>query len=208
MLSIVRPTVTWATRSAAPALCGQRVSDERHAREHGLTVRVWIGRQGGAASTNEFADARSARRRGQAQQLARLSPVDVEYLPTLGPQTYKPTAGYSEDHREPSLRRARAKQIADILLASEKAKVIGAGFHQVRLESRAQASRNGNFIYERSSFVSLGMTARMPDGSARDISAEPCRCEPPRPDADRERSDPEGARIAGRPHHAGRTSIR
>ena len=48
----------------------------------------------------------------------------------------------------------------------EKAKVIGAGFHQARGTATASATKNGNFNYSRSSLVSLSTTARTPDGGS------------------------------------------
>jgi predicted Zn-dependent protease len=43
---------------------------------------------------------------------------------------------------------------------------VGAGFHQARGTAGASATRNGNFLYDRSSLVSLSTTARTPDGTS------------------------------------------
>src|SRR5262245_63596435 len=59
-------------------------------------VVAWIGRRRGMASTNDLSDAALKRAVEDAESFARISPVDVEHLPTLGAQTYTPTAGYSE----------------------------------------------------------------------------------------------------------------
>src|SRR6187200_2396252 len=83
----------------------------------GLTVRVWIGRKRGEAFTNDFSDASLQAVVDQARRVAELSPVDVEYLPTVGPQTYKPTSEFSEATAAISLP-DRAKQIGNILVAS------------------------------------------------------------------------------------------
>jgi predicted Zn-dependent protease len=77
---------------------------------------------------------------------------------------YRPGGGYVEATARVDLP-ARARQVSDAIAQSEKAKIVGAGFHQVRVTSRASATAHGNFHYERGSFVSLGMTARTPDGS-------------------------------------------
>jgi len=135
-------------------------------RREGVSARVtvWIGRRRGAASTTDVSDAALKRAVEDAQTFARLAPVDVEYLPSLPQQTYKPGAGYVEATARVELP-ARARQISEAIAQSEKAKIVGAGFHQVSLESRASATAHGNFHYERGSLVSLGMTARTPDGS-------------------------------------------
>jgi predicted Zn-dependent protease len=128
-------------------------------------VTVWIDKKRGAASTNEIDDESLKATVALAEQLARISPVDREYVPTLSKQTYKPVNGYAEATSNISLT-SRAKTINDVIAACEKAKVVGAGFHQARGNSGASATKNGNFIYDRSSLVSLSTTARTPDGSS------------------------------------------
>ena len=128
-------------------------------------VTVWIGNKRGAASTNEIDDASLKATVALAEQLARISPVDREYMPTLGRQTYKPVNGFAEATSSISVA-ARAKTINDVIVACEKSKVIGAGFHQARGTAGASATKNGNFIYERTSLVSLSTTARTPDGTS------------------------------------------
>ncbi len=136
------------------------------ARENvGVGVTVWIGGKRGSASTNEIDDESLKSTVALAEQLARISPVDREYMPTLGKQTYKPVNGYVEATSNISVT-ARAKTINDVIAACEKSKVIGAGFHQARGGAGASATKNGNFIYDRSSLVSLSTTARTADGTS------------------------------------------
>lgn len=130
-----------------------------------VAVTVWIDKKRGSASTNEMDDETLRATVAQAQDLARISPVDREYLPTLGPQTYKPVNGYAEATSNISLH-DRARSINDVIASCEKAGVIGAGFHQARGSASASATKNGNFAYERSSLVSLSTTARTPDGGS------------------------------------------
>ena len=128
-------------------------------------VIVWVDKKRGSSSTNEIDDASLRATVAQAEQLARISPVDREYLPTLGPQTYKPVNGYAEATSNISLHN-RARSINNVIADCEKAGVIGAGFHQARGSVSASATKNGNFAYERSSLVSLSTTARTPDGGS------------------------------------------
>jgi len=130
-----------------------------------IGVTVWIDKKRGSSSTNEMDDESLRAAVAQAEQLARISPVDREYLPTLGPQTYQPVNGYAEATSNISLQN-RARSINDVIAGCEKAGVIGAGFHQARGAAAASATRNGNFNYSRSSLVSLSTTARTPDGSS------------------------------------------
>ena len=128
-------------------------------------VTVWIDKKRGSASTNEIDDESLKATVTQAETLARISPVDREYLPTLGAQTYKPVNGYAEATSNISIH-GRARAINDVIASCEKAGVVGAGFHQARGFANASATKNGNFIYSRSSLVSLSTTARSRDGSS------------------------------------------
>ena len=135
-------------------------------RREGTTARVtvWIGKRRGAASTTDLSDAALRQTVEDAQTFAKLAPVDVEYVPSLMRQTYKASEGWTDATARIDLP-ARARQISDAIAQSEKAKVVGAGFHQVGLLAHASATAHGNFHYERGSLVSLGMTARTPDGA-------------------------------------------
>ena len=128
-------------------------------------VTVWIDKKRGASSTNEIDDASLRAAVAQAEEIARLSPVDREYLPTVSRQTYKPVNGYSEATSNISLQE-RARAINSVIASCERAGVIGAGFHQARGSVNAAATKNGNFNYERSSLVSLSTTARTRDGGS------------------------------------------
>src|SRR6266404_1205699 len=92
------------------------------------SITVWIDKKRGSASANELNAASLKLAVEQAEGLARLSPVDKEYLPTIGPQSYKTSGGYSEATVNPSLD-GRAKAIDAIIGACEREGVIGAGFH-------------------------------------------------------------------------------
>lgn len=130
-----------------------------------VSVTAWIGGKRGSATTNEIDDESLKQTVALAEQLARISPVDREYMPTLGKQTYKPVNGYAEATSNVALG-SRARTINEAIGACERAKVVGAGFHQARGLAGASATKNGNFLYDRSSLVSLGMTARTQDGSS------------------------------------------
>lgn len=134
-------------------------------RERSFSVTVWINNRRGSASGTEMDEASLRRTVEQAEHLAKLSPVDVEYMPTLGPQKYKPVKGFVSDAADISPA-WRAKKVAAILDRCDAAKVIGAGLFQSGGFTSVTATRNGNFDFERSSRVSLSMTARTPDGGS------------------------------------------
>ena len=128
-------------------------------------VTVWIDKKRGAASTNDLDDASLRAAVEEAERLARLAPVDREYLPTLSLQTYKPAEGFAQAAADIPLQ-TRARVVGDIIDASTKAGVISAGFHQAQATASATATKNGNFSFQRDSLVSLAMTSRTADGTA------------------------------------------
>jgi predicted Zn-dependent protease len=128
-------------------------------------VTVWIDKKRGAASANDIDDASLKMAVEEAERLARISPVDKEYVPTLGPQRYKAAGGFVESTVNVSLTE-RARAIDAIIRQCEKAGVIGAGFHHSHGDASAFATKNGNFYYDRSSLVALSVTARTPDGGS------------------------------------------
>lgn len=134
-------------------------------RERGFSITVWIDGRQGSASGTEFHEASLRGAVEQAEHLAKLSPVDVEYIPTLGPQTYKPVKGFVSKTAEISPK-SRAKEISAILDQCNEARVVGAGLFRAGAFTSASATRHDNFEFERSSFASLSMTARTPDGTS------------------------------------------
>src|SRR6266852_249746 len=129
------------------------------------SVTVWIDEKRGTAGANALDHASLKRAVAEAERLARLAPIDHEYLPTLGPQSYKPAGGYVEATANISLS-ARAKAMDEIIRAREKEGVIGAGFHHASGTAAGSATKHGNFHYRRSSLVSLSVTARTSDGGS------------------------------------------
>ncbi len=137
---------------------GQRVS-------RGANVTVWIDGKRGSSSTNDLDDASLKAMVEQAEKLARLAPVDREYVPTLSKQTYKPVNSFVDATADLSLAN-RASNIGAIIDECQKNKLVGAGFHASRAQAGATATKNGNFDFERSTNVSLSMTARTADGTS------------------------------------------
>lgn len=133
--------------------------------ERSASITVWIDGKRGASGTSDLSEQGLKAMVEQAEKVASISPVDREYLPTLGSQKYKPVDGFAEASAEVAYD-DRARRIADILEESEKRKVISAGFHESRARSSAFATKNGNFGYEKESVASLSVTARTPDGTS------------------------------------------
>src|SRR5580765_8589515 len=108
------------------------------------TVTVWIDQKRGSATANDLEERALRMAVEDAERLARISPVDREYVPTLGPQKYQPSEGYVEATANISVTE-RARSIDEIIRACEKKGVIGAGFHHASGDAGGFATRNGNF---------------------------------------------------------------
>ena len=67
----------------------------------------------------------------QAEELARISPVDREYIPTLGRRLTSLLTVTREATSNISLQ-DRARAINGVIASCERAGVVGAGFHQAR----------------------------------------------------------------------------
>src|SRR2546423_14924914 len=64
--------------------------------DRSASITVWSGGKRGSASAHALNPDSLRGAVEQAERLARISPVDKEYVPTLGPQTYKPVSGYMD----------------------------------------------------------------------------------------------------------------
>ena len=129
-----------------------------------VEVTVWIGQRKGSASTNDLSDEALRNVVAEAEELARVSPVDEEYLPTLAAQTYQPVGGFVESTINMPLD-ARAKAVGDVIAHCQQSGTAGAGFHQARGDVQATATKNGNFLFGRSTLAGLSVTSRTPDGT-------------------------------------------
>lgn len=133
--------------------------------ERGANITVWIKGKRGSSSTTDFDDASLKAMVEEAEKIAEISPVDREYLPTLGKQTYKESTAFVEKTADISLEN-RAKGISAILKHSDKSGVISAGFHEARAIASGFATKNKNFGFDKRTYASLSMTARTPDGES------------------------------------------
>ncbi len=133
--------------------------------ERSANITVWTKGKRGSSSTTDFDDASLKAMVEEAEKIAAISPVDPQYLPTLGKQKYKDSNGYAEATANISLD-ARAKKIGEILKQSIKENVISAGFHEAQATAGAQATKNGNFYFEKETDASLSMTVRTADGQS------------------------------------------
>ena len=141
-----------------------RITTSGRAEDLEITATVWVGRRRGAATGNDPGAEALERLAQEAVQIAKVSPVHREYVPTLGPLTYPESRGFAPATAEVDLT-ARAEGLQAALAACRAAKVTGAGFHTAGASATAAATLNGNRRYFRASEAAFSVTARSDDGT-------------------------------------------
>ena len=141
-----------------------RITTSGQAENVGITITVWVDKRRGSVSGNDASPEALKRMADDAVQIARVSPVHREYVPTLGPVEYAQARGFAEATARVDLDH-RASALAAVLDSCRRAKVTGAGFHMATASAQAAATANGNRRYFRTSEGSFSLTARSDDGT-------------------------------------------
>jgi predicted Zn-dependent protease len=145
-------------------MADNRITTSGRADDLEITVTVWAGRRRGSTTGNDSGAAGLKQVAEEAVQIARVSPVHREYVPTLAPLEYPDARGFASATADVDLA-ARAAQLEAVLATCRTANVNGAAFHTARASATAAATANGNRRYFRSSEAGLSVTARSADGS-------------------------------------------
>ena len=141
---------------------GNRISTSGRSEDVDITATVWIEKRRAAITGNDPADGALRRLAADAVEIARISPVQTEYVPTLGPLDYPEARGFAASTADLDVA-ARAAALATVLEECRAAKVTGAGFHDARATAVATATANGNRRYFRSTEAAMSVTARSAD---------------------------------------------
>ncbi|WP_426040256.1 TldD/PmbA family protein [Brevundimonas sp. TWP2-3-4b1] len=129
-----------------------------------LSVQVAFGKRVGTATINEFSDAALARVVKRAEDLAKLAPENPEFMPAVGPQTYRATNTFSA--ATAAITPENRAEIARASIAPCKAQnLIAAGFLNDNQSFTAFANSNGAFGYQRSTEMDYTCTVRTEDGT-------------------------------------------
>ena len=141
-----------------------RITTSGRSEDLDITTTVWVGKRRGSATGNDPGAEALKRMADEAVQIARVSPVHREYVPTLGPLEYPEARGFATATADVDVT-ARAKSLEGVLATCRAAKVTGAGFHTASAAATAAATANGNRRYFRTSEAGLSVTARSDDGT-------------------------------------------
>jgi predicted Zn-dependent protease len=141
-----------------------RITTSGRADDVQITATVWTARKRGTSIGNDAGAGALKQLAEEAVQIARVSPVHREYVPTLSAQAYGEHRGYAASTANVDLN-ARAKALGTALAACRAANVTGAGFHTATETATAEATANGNRRYFRSTGADFSVTARAADGT-------------------------------------------
>ena len=156
-------TLSSSTQSHA-RFADNRITTSGRADDLQINASVWVGRRRGSISGNDASEDALKRMATDVVQIARVSPVHREYVPTLGPLEYAQARGFAESTASVDVN-ARASALEAVLESCRRAKVMGAGFHMANASASAAATANGNRRYFRASEANFSVTARSADGT-------------------------------------------
>jgi len=140
------------------------VSTSGHRSNQTLVVQSNFGLKSGTATIDEFDDASLKKVVQRAEELAKLSPENPEFMAPLEPQTYDESITYSEAtaNIKPEF---RADVAASSINPAAAKDVTSAGFLNDAAGFSAMLNSNGLFAYNKSTNVNFTVTMRTNDGT-------------------------------------------
>jgi len=140
------------------------VSTSGHRSNQTLVVQSNFGKKSGTATIDEFDDASLKKVIERAEELAKLSPENPEFMGPLGPQTYDDTLTFSEATSKISPD-YRAEVAASSINPAVSKDVTAAGFFNDSSGFSAMMNSKGLFAYNKSTSSNFTVTMRSNDGT-------------------------------------------
>ena len=140
------------------------VSTAGHRSNQSLVVQSSFGKKIGTATIDEFDDASLQKVIKRAEELAKLSPDNPEFMPVLGPQQYDTSLNYKEDTANISPEYRAEVAFKSIEPAASK-NVTAAGFFDDSSGFSAMMNSKGLFAYNKSTNCNFTVTMRTNDGT-------------------------------------------
>ncbi|UEG54414.1 TldD/PmbA family protein [Mucilaginibacter daejeonensis] len=135
-----------------------------------LAVSSTYGKKTGTATINEFDDASLEKVVRRSEELAQLAPANPEYMPLLGPQTFKEATTYNEKTAAMTPE-VRADLVAKSLDVTKAANLSAAGFLENSTDFRSVMNSKGLFAYNKSTDVTFSVTTRNAEGTGSGYAA-------------------------------------
>jgi predicted Zn-dependent protease len=135
-----------------------------------LGVSSTFGKKTGSATINEFDDASLEKVVRRSEELAKLAPENPEYMPLLGPSTFKDAITYVESTAAMTPA-SRAEAVGKSIKVAKDAKLEAAGFLENTTGFTAVMNSKGLFAYNKSTDVIFSITTRNADGTGSGYAA-------------------------------------
>lgn len=150
--------------SAATRIANNQIVQNTHARRRTMRVTAAFGQQHGSASTTDFGDESVRAAVARAEGVARVAPLDPEYLRPLGPRPYPvlPTL------RAETLAATPERLIADAATAirlCQAEQLTAAGIVSAGTDAIGLAASSGLLAFEQRSAAEFSLTASGADSS-------------------------------------------
>jgi predicted Zn-dependent protease len=129
-----------------------------------LAVQSYYGKKSGTATINEFDDASLEKVVRRAEELARLSPENPEFMEPLTQQQYGDSKTYSESTSKITPE-YRAQAAANSINPASAKDVTAAGFLDDSYNFGSMMNSKGLFAYNQSTNVNFTVTMRTNDGT-------------------------------------------
>ena len=132
----------------------------------GLTISITsdIGKKSGNVEVNKFDDKSIREAVEKSEEIAKLSPDNLEFMPPLGAQVYPNAINYSPD-TEGMNHNKRAGNLLYIIQQSVNKGVISAGYFEDGVSFTAVMTSNGLFAYNKNTGCNFSSTVRTKDGT-------------------------------------------
>ncbi|UWX54575.1 TldD/PmbA family protein [Maribacter litopenaei] len=143
---------------------GNTVSTAGHRSNQSLVVQSSFGKKCGTATIDEFDDASLEKVVKRAEELAKLSPENPEFMEPLGQQTYDTAINFVEATANITPE-YRASVANDSITPAASQDVTAAGFLDDSYGFSAMMNSKGLFAYNKSSNVDFTVTMRTNDGT-------------------------------------------
>lgn len=129
-----------------------------------LAVSSSFGKQSGTATTNELDDVSLEKTVRRAEELARLSPENPEFMEPLGPQKFAESKTFNQSTADisPEYRAEATRKSIEIV---KNKGLIAAGFLEDGYGFSSMMNSKGLFAYNQESGVDFTLTVRTEDGT-------------------------------------------
>ncbi|MEX6690816.1 TldD/PmbA family protein [Danxiaibacter flavus] len=135
-----------------------------------LAVSSTFGKKTGTATINEFDDASLEKVVRRSEELAQLAPENPEYMPLLGPSTFKDSIAYIKSTAAITPD-TRAEAVAKSIQVAKQEKLEAAGFLENTTGFNAVMNSKGLFAYDTDTDVIFSITMRNQQGTGSGYAA-------------------------------------